>query len=212
MHNFEQWPGKPAFDAAVSDLSTRLSAQDDRWLQLHLMDALWLRGEPATDENLHEYLPRLSGRRYPDGTIILALDALPESEHRQGTRGRVLFGFGEGKLSSPPLQVGSEPAPYAFTWERPLMDARACEVYEARYSLQYQMSPEQRLELEPQERLQQPGEPDRLQRARQEVSQLWPRVMSQMLHDFDDVRARQPLRKVQVHRPQMPPQDLNQQP
>jgi hypothetical protein len=201
MHHFEQWPEKPAFEAAVSELSTRLSAQDDRWLQLQLLDALWLRGEPATDENLQEYLPRLSGRRYPDGTIILALDALPETEHRQGTRGRALFGFGEGKLSTLPLSAG-------YTWERPLMDARACEAYEARYSLQQQLSPEQRLELEPQERLQRPGEPH--------PSELWPRLMSQMLQDLDDVRAGRPLQRpqmpVQVRRPPLPPEQLNYQP
>jgi hypothetical protein len=117
----EQFPGNEQFQTVLSGLSLKIRGQEQRWLELTLMDALWMRGEVATDENLHTFLPRLQMRSYPDGTIIVAIDAEPETEHRRGTRGRVLFGFGEGQLK----QRGD-----SWQWERPLLDFRQAAAYE----------------------------------------------------------------------------------
>jgi hypothetical protein len=111
-----------AFNTVLTGITNKIIGQENRWLELTLMDALWtVAGEVATDENLHEFLPRLQMRSYPDGTIVVALDAEPADEHRRGTRGRVLFGFGEGQL---------ERRGESWQWHRPLLDFRQAAAYE----------------------------------------------------------------------------------
>ena len=110
------------FQTVLSGLAEQIRGQEGRWLQLTLLEALWKVGEPATDENLPEYLPRLQLRSYPDGTIIMALDAQEPTESQRGRRGRVLFGFGEASLKRQPDD--------SWVWVRPLLDERRALAYE----------------------------------------------------------------------------------
>lgn len=151
----------PGRAAAEQQAITQIIADENRWLTLALMDAISLTGGPAiTEAELPRWLPRLSGRHYADGTIILALDA-----GRISTMGTVLMGIGEGRLE--------QTAPGSFKWLRPLLDWREAAAYEHRQRRQLQgaddwLRPGQLMQLEP-----------------EDAPAPWAPMMSRMVQDAD---------------------------
>ncbi len=99
--------GAPTIEAAtVAAVAEQLATDEQAWFTRHLVQGLQLAGEPATAENVGDYGPRLSMRRYPSGVVVVALDAEPLPEGRS-TLGRQLFGLGEPAVSfgAGPLQI-----------------------------------------------------------------------------------------------------------
>jgi hypothetical protein len=113
--------GAPTVEAAtVAAVAEQLASDEQAWFTRHLVEGLQLAGEPATAENLADYGPRLSMRRYPSGVVVVALDAEQLGEGRS-TLGRQLFALGEPT-------VRSYPGPLQIT--RPILSGQQALAYE----------------------------------------------------------------------------------
>ncbi|MDF7809929.1 hypothetical protein [Hymenobacter sp. YC55] len=108
------------FEAALAEVARQDEIKLTELIFAAIGDAV---GRVVGESNWRDFLPRISVRQYPDGVFILALDAEPETEHRRGTYGRVLMGFGEAEL---------KPTPAGWKVVRDLYDAQQALAYELR--------------------------------------------------------------------------------
>jgi hypothetical protein len=116
-------PAAGDFTHVADAAAHELAQQEQQWLLQHLVQCLASAGYPvASEADLPALAGRLSMRSYPDETVVVAIDAEPQTEHRAGTLGHVLFGFAAGKLQHTP---GGP-----WVWARVVLDARQALAYE----------------------------------------------------------------------------------
>lgn len=133
--NEHTMPGKASFEQQII---SKVMAEDNRWLTDHLCSCLSTfvaSGLPVTEQDLPQYLPRLTLRQYPDGTMIMAIDA------KEGKIGQPLFGFGEGSLQ--PTPAGE------WKWLRPVLTSVQALSYELRRRHITSLEPEAEQQPEP---------------------------------------------------------------
>jgi hypothetical protein len=114
--------GPAHFERVLVDAAVQLQQKEDEWLSDYVVEALQLAGYTTYPGCLLDYGPRLGFRRYPDETLIVAIDGLQPGEH--GPRGPVLFGVGPSKVHFP-IEPGG-----GLVLTRPLLNWQQAIAYE----------------------------------------------------------------------------------
>ena len=94
------------------------------WLQQLLQQTVNEPGPAISAEDLPAFLPRITLRKYPDGLIVVAIDAEP------GKAGRLLFGFGPMEFKPTTFANGR---PEGFKWVAPVLNKIEAGVAEASF-------------------------------------------------------------------------------
>jgi hypothetical protein len=103
----------------LQQVTHQVQEDENSWFSTYLVQGLLAAGYLVDEASLSDYAPRLSMRRYRDGTLIIAIDATEGTEHQLPHLGRPVLGLGAPQVSLPggfkitrPILTGPQAAAY----------------------------------------------------------------------------------------------------